>query len=290
VSPVNVEIGLAHAPTMASVRPDELGRAAEERGFSILFVSQHTHVPVSLATQYPSGAEVPDHYRHLCDQVLWMAAVAPATTRLRVATGVSLVAVQDPILLAKQLATLDAMSEGRLTFGIGYGWQREELANHGIDPAKRRAILREKVLAVRELWTKDVASFDGEFVRFSESWCWPKPVQVPHPPIYLGASGGPTTFDHIVEFCDGWLIRFDADVEKIAALRDAAEAAGRDPASIRIAVQRADPDPANVEVQVERGAEMVTFPVPPVGRDEVLRLLDRYVEVRERVGATATPS
>src|SRR5688572_4875036 len=192
-------------PTDRAMNIVELARAVEERGFSSLYAPEHTHIPTSRATPAPTGdAELPEQYRRTLDPFVALTAAATATTRLRVGTGICLVAQRDPIVTAKEVASLDFLSGGRFSFGIGFGWNREEMADHGVTYADRRAIVRERVLAMRSLWEDDEAAFAGEHVRLAPSWAWPKPVQRPHPPILIGGAAGPKLFEHIVEYADGW--------------------------------------------------------------------------------------
>jgi probable F420-dependent oxidoreductase len=195
-----------------------------------------------------------------------------------VASGICLIIERDPIVTAKEIATLDALSNGRFIFGIGGGWNAEEMENHGTNYKTRWRLLRERVLAMKEIWTKDEAEFHGEFVNFDKIWSYPKPVQKPHPPILMGGDGA-TTFDRVIEFCDGWLpigSRAGNIAEKIATLRARAEAAGRDPKSVSVTIFGAKPDRAAVEDLRRAGAERGVFWLPPAGADTVLPLLDKY--------------
>ncbi len=216
-----------------------------------------------------------------------LTAVATVTTTLRVGTGITLVAQHDPLWLAKQVATLDVISGGRFELGIGYGWNKEELRHHGVAYGERRAVLREKVLAMRALWMDDEASFHGEHVAFDASWAWPKPVQEPHPPIVMGGGIGPKTFAHIIEFCDGWMPlhgRYDVGAGMVR-LRRAAEEAGRDPASIDIGVFQAPPKPERIEELRAAGVSRALFGLPQTSRDDARAALDEYAGLVERFGA-----
>lgn len=268
-------------PTDRSIQPMDLARAVEARGFESLWFPEHSHIPVSRRTPWGGATNappLPEYYARTHDQFVALAAAAAVTTTLRLGTGITLVAQRDPIWLAKQVASLDVISNGRLLFGIGYGWNKEEMADHGVAYRHRRAILREKILAMKELWTKEVASFDGDYVRFEPSRQWPKPVQQPHPPIILGGAAGPRTMADIVEFCDGWMPiwgRHDL-IGKIGELRRTAEEAGRDPASIEINVTGPKPDPAIIAEIAAAGVARVVLSVPPRGADDVLSRLDAY--------------
>ena len=194
--------GVCIFPTDYSIRIDELARAAEERGFESLFVTEHTHIPASRRTPFPGGTELPREYSHTLDPFVALTAAAAVTRTLKVGTGICLVIEHDPITLAKQVASLDVLSGGRFLFGIGGGWNAEEMENHGTAFKTRFRLLRERVLAMKEIWTKDAAAFHGEFVSFDPIWSWPKPAQTPHPPILLGGESG-YTLQRVVDFCDG---------------------------------------------------------------------------------------
>jgi probable F420-dependent oxidoreductase len=215
----------------------ELATAVESRGFESLWLGEHTHIPTA-GSSFPEEMAV-NYVARLPDPFILLASAAAVTSRLRLGTAISLAAEYEPIGLAHLVATLDFVSGGRFEFGIGYGSNPAEIRNRGLDVRNRRAILREKVLAMIELWTHDVASFEGRFVRFAESWSWPKPVQQPHPPILLG-SDPPSAYPHVVEFCDGWLPHpgpsDEAFRQRVADLHRVAESAGRDPSTIGITV------------------------------------------------------
>jgi len=274
-----MDLGVLIFPTDLSIRPAQLGRELEDRGFESLWVTEHTHIPTSRATPWPGGPDLPDEYKRTLDPFVALASAAAVTTRLRLGTGICLVAQHDPIVLAKSVATLDLVSEGRFVFGIGVGWNVEEMVDHGVDPGRRRSIVREKVLAMKQLWTQDVASFSGEFVDISPSWMWPKPAQRPHPPIVLGGAGGPVTFRHVIEYCDGWMpIHGRRDVlGAIAEFRHAVEDAGRDPAAIELGVFSVPNDPGVIDAYREAGVARCVLRVPSATAAEVLPLLDRYV-------------
>ena len=276
-----MHIGLSIFPTDMTLQPVELGRAAEDLGFESLWFPEHSHIPVSRRSPWGGlvGAPpLPEHYWRTHEQFVAFGAIAAVTTTLKLATGISLVAQRDPIWTAKEVATLDHLSGGRVLFGIGYGWNKEEMASHGTAYTERRAILRENVLLMKALWTEDVASFSGEHVSLEPSWAWPKPVQQPHPPIILGGAAGPKTIADIVEFCDGWMpigTRHDV-VGKIAAVRDAASAAGRDPDSIEIGVSGALRDPDALGALAAAGVSRVVFGLPQAEPDVVLAKMREY--------------
>ena len=230
---------------------------------------------------------LPEEYWRTHDQFLALAAAAAVTTDLKLGTGITLVAQRDPLWLAKEVATLDHLSNGRFLFGVGFGWNHEEMEHHGVDVKRRRKVVREKILACKELWTKDEASFDGEYVRFEASWSWPKPVQQPHPPIVLGCSITDLHVAHIVEYADGWMPiqgRFDIG-EGWATIQRAAEDAGRDPSTIQLGVFGARPDEENLDALQALGASWVALGLPPLDRDAALATLDRYAPLVAKYNA-----
>ena len=276
-----MHLGVVMFPTEYAIRPDELARALEERGFESLWVPEHTHIPASRRSPWPGGADLPKDYWHAYDPFLALTAAAMATSRLRLGTGICLVIERDPIVTAKEVATLDRLSGGRLIFGIGGGWNAEEMEHHGTDFKKRWRVLRERVLAMKEIWTKEEAQFHGEFVNFDKIWSHPKPLQKPHPPILMGGDGA-TTFDRVIEFADGWmpLARQGRNpVAKIPELYRRAEKAGRDPRSISVTIFFAKPDKPSVDVLRGAGVARAIFGLPSAGRETVLPILDSYAGV-----------
>ena len=274
-----MEFGVFMFPTDYSIRPDDLARAVEERGFESLWFPEHTHIPASRRSPWPGGAELPQEYWHSYDPFVALTAAALATSRLKVGTGICLVVERDPIITAKEVASIDRLSNGRFFFGIGGGWNAEEMGNHGTNFKLRWRILRENILAMKEIWTKDEAEFHGKFVNFDKIWSYPKPVQKPHPPIFMGGDG-PTTFNRVVEFGDGWMpiggrpSRGASLLEKIAMLRRQAEEAGRDPSSIPVTVFGVRPEAGAVARLEQDGVSRVLFPLPSAQADTVLPLLD----------------
>jgi probable F420-dependent oxidoreductase len=221
--------GVLMFPTDYAIAPHELARAAEERGFESVFFPEHTHIPTSRRSPYPAGGELPKEYSHTHDLFVALGAAAAATTKIKIGAGICLVVERDPITTAKEVATVDQLSNGRFIFGIGGGWNAEEMENHGTVFTTRWKLLRERVLAMKEIWTKDEAEFHGEFVDFDPIWSWPKPVQKPHPPILMGG-GTNSARQRVVDFCDGWLpIGIAHDVG--AGMKDLAERARRRQAS-----------------------------------------------------------
>src|SRR3989449_4609610 len=244
-----MQYGVVMFPTEYAIAPDELARALEDRGFESLWFPEHTHIPASRRTPWPAGGDLPRDYWSAYDPFVALTAAAAATRRLKLGTGICLVIERDPITTAKEVATLDRLSGGRFLFGIGGGWNAEEMENHGAQFKTRWRLLRERVLAMKEIWTKREAEFHGEFVRFDKIWSHPKPAQKPHPPIIMGGDG-PTTFDRVIEFADGWMPIArpkQNPAEKIPALRQRAEKAGRDPKSISVTIFVAKPDRATVD-------------------------------------------
>ncbi len=264
-----------------SIGPVELGQACEERGFESLFFPEHTHIPTSRRSPFPGGGELPKHYADTLDPFVALGAIAATTQRLKLGTGISLVIQRDPIVLAKEVASLDLISGGRVIFGIGGGWNREEMENHGTDPTRRWKLLRERVEAMKALWTEDEPEYHGEFVDFDPVWQWPKPLQTPHPPILLG-NNGEGALRRVVSYADGWMpIGARTNVEeRMAELNRLAREAGRDP--IPVTVSAASPDAEAVEQFVEWGVERCTFALPSAPADEVLPLLDEHAKLIEQ--------
>jgi probable F420-dependent oxidoreductase len=231
-----MQLGLTMFTTDQTMSIVDLARAAEERGFASLYIPEHTHIPTSRRTPPPTGeAVLAEEYKRTLDPFVALAAAAAVTSRIRLGTAISLVAQHDPIVLAKAVATLDLISGGRLVLGIGYGWNREEMAQHGVDFRRRRELVREKMLAMERLWSDEVASFDGALVRVEPSWSWPKPLQRPRPRVLIGGAAGPTLFAHIAEYADGWIPIGGAGVgAALPSLRQAMRGAGRDPAALAV--------------------------------------------------------
>ena len=273
-----MEFGLTMFATDFAMRPDELAREVEARGFDSLWLPEHTHIPTSRRSPWPGGPELPREYWHTHDLFVALAMAAAATKTLKVASGICLLVERDPITTAKAVATLDHLSGGRFLFGIGGGWNAEEMEHHGTTFKTRWKLLRERVLAMKKIWTEDAAAFDGEFVKFEPIWSWPKPVQKPHPPILLGGHGR-KVLERVVDYCDGWMpivARTGDLAADLRTLRDLAQQAGRDPHGVVVTVFGAPAEAPTVQRYGELGVQRVIFGLPSAGRDTVLPLLDRY--------------
>lgn len=276
-------LGILYRQTRASLPVLELAHAAEERGFDCMVIGEHTHIPVSRESPWPAGGDLPEEYTEFPDPYVSLAFVASQTT-LRIATGVALVAQHDPIALAKSLATLDHLSGGRLTLGVGFGWNREELAGHGVRFGDRRDVVREHVALMRSLWTEEEAEFHGVHATLARSWSWPKPVQ-PTIPVLLGVQAGALGLGAVTSWADGWLpggsnTRWLA--AKLGELRSRWTDAGRPGRPIVWPMQELVDD-GRLAVQLERFGELevdqVVLDLPTAPRDEVLAILDRYAAV-----------
>lgn len=273
-----MRFGITMFATDRSMAIVDLARAAEDRGFDSLYLPEHTHIPVSRRTPPPTGeAELAEEYRRTLDPFVALAAAAAVTTNLALGTGIALVAQREPIVTAKAIATLDHLSGGRVVFGTGFGWNEDELENHGIAMRDRREIAREHVLAMKALWSDDEASFQGRHVTLTPSWSWPKPMQVGGPPVLLGGAAGPKLFAHIAEYGDGWIPIGGAGLtDAIPRLRAAVTAAGRDPGTLRIVPFGSLPDPGKLDHFARIGVTECVFRVPSASADVVLPLLDHW--------------
>ena len=276
-----MHVGALIFPTDLSIHPARLARELEDRGYESLWVTEHTHIPTSRKTEWPGGADLPDEYRRTLDPFVALSLAAGVTERLKLATGICLVNQHHPITLAKTVASLDHASAGRVALGIGVGWNVDEMEHHGVDPARRRAHGRETVLAMRALWTQEAAEFHGEIVDFSSSWSWPKPAQAGGPPVLMGGAGGPVTFRHVAEYCDGWMpIHGRRGVfEKLPELRAAWESAGRDWATCDLGVFGCPARLDIIESYRDAGFSRVVLGLPPAPEDTVLGVLDGYADV-----------
>ena len=277
-----MKLGIFSFNTDYGMRPDDLAKAAEERGFESFWVGEHTHIPAERVSPYPGGGELPRPYYHMADPFVSLMAAAAATSEIRIGTGICLVVEHDPIVLAKEVATLDHLSDGRFLFGIGGGWNAEEMANHGTPFDRRWKVLRERIEAMKAIWTQEEASYEGEFVRFERIISYPKCVQKPHPPIIYGGAT-PMGLKRTVRYCDGWIpidVLLDDLPGGIADLDRLAEEAGRDPSSIGITVfafDGANRDSLLRLAEIDRVDRTVL--VAPRHTDKVISYLDMVGEL-----------
>ena len=272
-----MQVGLFYFPTDYGIDVRELARAAEDRGFESLFFPEHTHIPKSRRTPYPGGGELPKAYAHTHDPFVALSFAAAATKKILLGTGICLIPQRDPIVTAKCVASLDRLSNGRFVFGIGGGWNVDEMENHGARYETRFKLLRERILAMKAMWTQEEPAFHGEMVNFDPVWFYPKPLQKPHPPILLG---GPSdhTLKRVVEFCDGWFPiargNFDPN-ESVRRLRQAASAVGREFATLSISVFGAPADKAALDQYRKAGIHRAVLGIPDLSRGEIMSFLDK---------------
>jgi len=266
-----MDTGIGYFATHDAAGPGEVARLVEEHGHAAIYFAEHTHIPAARETPYAGGGELPRKYAHTYDLFVTMTAAAAATSHLRIGSGICLVVERDPITTAKEVASIDHLSGGRVEFGVGAGWNREEMANHGTDPHTRMKLLAERVDAMKAIWTDDVASYSGEFVEFERIWSWPKPAQRPHPPVLVGGNG-PTVLDRVLAFGDAWFPNYMPEglVERAADLRSRAER------PIDFMVMSAPARPARLEALRDAGCRRVVRWVPSAGRGEIERALERW--------------
>jgi probable F420-dependent oxidoreductase len=264
-----MKLGVAMFATDEGIRPGELARLAEERGFESLFFPDHTHIPVSRESPAPRGGELPREYSRTLDLFVALTDAAMATDRIRIGSGLCLVCEHEPIATAKAVATLDYLSGGRFLFGVGAGWNVEEMRTHGIDPERRFGAMKHRVLAMKRIWTEDVASYESPHVSFGPLWSWPKPVQVPHPPVLIGGNG-PGSIDRVLAYGDGWLPEPEPGLtDRIAELVRRAKASGRD---VGVTVYGIAPE--DLEAYDDAGAHRCVFWLPPREPADTVRRLD----------------
>jgi probable F420-dependent oxidoreductase len=274
-----MEFGVGYFPTHDGIGPGDFARKVEERGQDALFFAEHTHIPASRESPWGGGAVLPQKYWHTYDLFVALTAAAAATRRLRVGSGVCLVVERDPIVTAKEVASVDHLSGGRFEFGVGAGWNREEMANHGTDPRTRMALLGERVKAMQAIWTQEEASFAGRFVAFDRIWSWPKPAQHPWPPVLIGG-GGPTVLDRVLEYGDGWFPQWHDDdlLARIAELRSRADR------PLQIQVLSVPPDPKALEQLADAGVHRASCWLP----SGPWSIVERRIEEWERAIAALT--
>lgn len=282
-----MKAGVAHFPTDYSIAPHELGPALEQRGFESIWVAEHSHIPASRTTPYPGGGDLPKRYFDTFDPFVFLSVLAAHTTSLNVATGVCLVAQRDPIHTAKQVASLDRLSGGRFLFGVGAGWNEDEMNNHGTQLEGRFKLMRERVAAMKEIWTNHEAEYHGDLVDLAPLLMYPKPMQKPHPPIHVGGAF-PGGARRAVAWADGWIPipgRGEGTItEQIGVMHDMAEAAGRDPESIEVTIYFAPPEPEKLQEFAAAGVSRVVFDLPSVGTDEANETLDSIRSVLSEAG------
>jgi probable F420-dependent oxidoreductase len=279
-----MKFGVTMFMTDLTMSPVALALAAEARGLHSLYVPEHTHIPTSRSTPPPTGdAELRDEYKRTLDPFVALSMAAAVTERLVVGTGICLVAQRDPIVTAKAIASLDQLSGGRFVLGTGFGWNADEIASHGVSMPDRRAVAREHVLAMRALWSNDIGSFDGEFVKIPPSWSWPKPVRPQGPPVLIGGAAGPKLFAHVAEYADGWIPIGGGGVRAaLVDLHRACEAVGRDPATMQIVPFGTVPDAGKLEYYESIGVTEVVLRLPAGDADRVLPILDEYAPLVAR--------
>jgi len=284
-----MKFGVISFNTEYTIRADELAKAAEERGLESVWFPEHTHIPASRRTPYPGGGPLPKEYIHMSDPFASIAAAAVVTKRILLGTGICLVAQHEPLALAKTVATVDRLSNGRFLFGIGAGWNEDEMENHGVPSKRRWRVTREHVEAMRQLWTQEEASYEGEFVKFERVWSYPKPVQKPHPPVILGTFGSPQGRQRVADFGDGWipieLFHGDKLRADIADLRERLRKNGRDPQSVPISMFDIYEISANDLARFrDMGVvERAISRCPTEDRATVLRWLDGYAEIARKL-------
>ncbi|MFI9752749.1 LLM class F420-dependent oxidoreductase [Streptomyces collinus] len=266
--------------TDETITPTRLARELEDRGFAGLYLPEHTHIPVERTTPYPAGGELPPEYGRTLDPFVALGQAAAVTERLGLGTGITLVAQHDPIDLAKQVATLDHLSGGRFTLGLGFGWNVEEAADHGVRWSSRRELVRDRMALMRALWSEEPVAYDGEFGGVRASHAYPKPVQKPRGPVVgprtlVGGAAGPKLFSHISEYADGWLpIGGRGLGEALPVLRAVWADAGRDPQALQVVPYAVHPSPGKLAHYADLGIEEVVAQLPPAGETEVLKTLD----------------
>ena len=269
-----MKFGISTFVTDEGIVPGTLATAVEDRGFDSLFIAEHTHIPLSRKSPWPRGGELPRRYYRTLDPFITLTAAAAATERLLLGTGVALVIERDPIITAKEVASLDLVSGGRVIFGVGVGWNREEMQNHGTDPRTRGKLMDERIRAMIEIWTKDEPEFHGQYVDFDPIGIWPKPVQKPYPPIYVG--GGSRSFERIARFGDAWLANGLPPGKLEPMLKELREVAGRD---VPVSVFNASSDRKDLEAYAHLSVERVLLSLPTLPENDTLKQLDNLAQL-----------
>jgi len=267
-----MEFGIGYFPTHDAVGPGAIARLVEEHGHESLFFAEHTHIPAGRESPYPGGGDLPRKYFHTYDLFVALTAAAEATSSLRVGSGICLVVERDPITTAKEVASIDHLSGGRFEFGVGGGWNREEMANHGTDPRTRMRLMGERIEAMKAIWTQNEASYKGEFVQFERIWSWPKPAQRPHPPVLVGGNG-PTVIDRVLAFGDAWFPNFARGGD---ILERAEELRARAERPIDLMVMGAPADAAVLGQLQDAGCRRVVHWIPSTGLAKVESALERW--------------
>ena len=277
-----MDFGIDLFATDTTMQPIDLARHCERLGFESVWLTEHSHIPTARTTPWGGRKDappLPEKYWRTHDTLVAFGAMAAVTERLKLGTGINLLAQRDPIWTAKEVATVDHLSNGRFIFGVGYGWNVEEMSHHGVAYATRRTLLKEKILVMKALWTEDEASFAGDHFTLDPSWAWPKPIQKPHPPIVLGAKFGPRTVADLVEFCDGWLPHaVQALPEQTAEVRQALEDGGRDPASFTVSIFGARVEQRSIDLADAAEVDRVVFGIESNDPGRVLEDLEAAAE------------
>jgi probable F420-dependent oxidoreductase len=282
-----MRFGLTAFCTEDSLPPQVLAPLVEEAGFHLLLFPDHSHVPVDSASRFPGGGDLPDHYRRTYDPLVCCALAAAMTTELRVGVGVALVPVRDPIILAKEVASIDQVSRGRMVLGVGAGWNSAEIENHGVAAGDRWALMREHVLAMKSIWTDEIATFDGHHVRIAPLWSWPKPYQRPHPPIAVGGSG-PGVLRRVVEYGDEWLAMTGPGLPSVSlrmhVLAEMAERAGRARPAVAVQVYGDPPRQQVIERYIRLGVDRIDLTLPHGDADVTRRSVEVLADIVARCG------
>lgn len=281
-----MEYGVTLFPTDYSIGPAEFAIAVEGRGFESLWFPEHTHIPLSRKSPWPGGPELPKIYYDVLDPIVALSCAASVTRTLKLATGICLVVQRDPFQLAKEIASLDQVSGGRVLLGVGGGWNAEEMADHGTAFETRFVLMRERIEAMKVIWSESKPEYHGDFVDFEPMMTWPKPVQQPHPPIHVGGIF-PYGARRAIRYGDGWMPIGGRGPDPIAAMpefHELARRAGRDPAKLEVTIFAQRPDELELRRCADAGVSRVVFGLPSAARDEILPLLDRCTELKNKVG------